>query len=65
MGSFQVQRQPCISVDLLPANILDGSAIGVMGLAFDSVAYTGATPFWQFLAQGGLLATPEMIMSFC
>lgn len=60
MGAFQVQSQPWVLADQVPATVLDGSGSGAMGLAFDSIAYTGATPFWQSLAQGGMLATPEM-----
>ena len=60
MGDFLVPHQEWILVDQSPAGLLEGSAIGIMGLAFDTIAGTEATPFWQLLAQSGLLATPEM-----
>lgn len=31
-----------------------------MGLAFETLASTQATPFWQTLAEGGQLTAPEM-----
>jgi len=60
MGGFQVQDQPWLLVDQTSANFLDGTNAGIMGLAFDTLANTGATPFWQTLATAGQLATPEM-----
>ena len=60
MGGFQIQHQPWLLVDQTSANLLDGTDAGIMGLAFDTIANTGATPFWQTLAQGSQLKTPEM-----
>lgn len=60
MGGFRVQNQPWLLVDQTSASLLDGSNAGIMGLAFDTIANTGATPFWQSLAQGNQLTTPEM-----
>lgn len=31
-----------------------------MGLGFETIAQSRATPFWQSLAQGNFLSTPEM-----
>jgi len=64
MGGFQVQNQPWLLVDQTSASLLDGSNAGIMGLAFDTIANTGAVPFWQTLAQGGQLTTPEMSFWF-
>ena len=60
MGGFRVQNQPWLLVDQTSASLLDGSNAGIMGLAFDTIANTGATPFWQTLAQTNQLSTPEM-----
>ena len=60
MGGFQVERQPWLLVDQTSASLLEGSNAGILGLAFDTIANTGATPFWQTLAQGNQLTTPEM-----
>jgi cathepsin D len=35
-----------------------------MGLGFDSIAQSRATPFWQALAEGNHLTTPEMSFQF-
>ena len=64
MGGFQVQNQPWLLVDQTSASLLDGSNAGIMGLAFDTIANTGATPFWQTLASTNKLTTPEMSFWF-
>lgn len=33
---------------------------GLMGLGWESIAQTGATPFWEALAQSGTWTTQEM-----
>ncbi|KAF9792193.1 aspartic peptidase domain-containing protein [Thelephora terrestris] len=60
MGGFQVTLQPWLLVDQTTSGLLDGTDAGIMGLAYDTIANTGATPFWQTLAAGGKLSTPEM-----
>ena len=64
MGGLKVERQPWLLVDQTTANILVGSGAGIMGLAFDTIANTKATPFWQTLATGNHLASPEMSFWF-
>jgi cathepsin D len=41
-------------------DVLDGSAAGIMGLAFQSLASTEALPFWQALVQNGQFTLPQM-----
>jgi len=60
MGGFQVQRQPWLLAQQTTAGLLDGTDAGIMGLAFDTIANTASTPFWQTLATTGQLTTPEM-----
>ena len=61
MGGFQVLHQPWLLVnEIAPADTLVGTNAGIMGLAFDTIAATESTPFWQALAAGGALSTPEM-----
>jgi len=60
MSGFQVQRQPWLLVDQTTSNLLSGTNAGILGLAFDTIANTGATPFWQTLAQTNQFTTPEM-----
>ena len=64
MGGFQVKLQPWLRVDQITPNLVRGSTSGVLGLAFEALADTGGTPFWQVLADGGLLAAPEMSFWF-
>jgi cathepsin D len=49
-----------VSVDEVTDNLLDGSNSGIMGLAFSSIASTGATPFWETLASSNQFSSPEM-----
>jgi len=64
MGSFRVQNQSWLLVDQVPTQLLDGSCSGSMGLAFNNIGWTGATPFWQTLVESGQLTTPEMSFWF-
>lgn len=64
MGGFRVRNQTWLLVDQVPTQLLDGSCSGSMGLAFDNIGWTGATPFWQTLVDGGQLTTPEMSFWF-
>ena len=64
MGGFQVQLQPWLRIDQITPGLQSGSASGLLGLAFEALSDTGATPFWQTLADSGRLATPEMSFWF-
>lgn len=58
MGNFTVQSQTLLAVDRLTSGLLEGSASGIMGLAFSAIASTRSTPFWQGL--GSQLSASEM-----
>ncbi|KAJ7587108.1 acid protease [Mycena floridula] len=60
MGGFTVTGQTFLAVDQTSSGLLDGSVSGIMGLAFDTISSTRSTPFWQTLAEGNQLTTPEM-----
>ncbi|KAK4054929.1 hypothetical protein OIV83_000853 [Microbotryomycetes sp. JL201] len=45
-------------------NIVDGSISGILGLGFQSIAQSGATPLVQALAQNGSLPSPEIGFAF-
>ena len=64
MGAFRVQKQPWMLIDRIPVDFVRGSTAGILGLAWESLAATGATPFWQTLADSGTLAAPEMSFWF-
>lgn len=60
MGGFTVQQQTFLAVNSLTSQLLSGSASGILGLAFSTIASTQSTPFWQTLANTGQLTSPEM-----
>ncbi|KAF9050163.1 aspartic peptidase domain-containing protein [Panaeolus papilionaceus] len=60
MAGFTIPSQTFLSADRITDGLLDGSVSGIMGLAFDTIASTQSTPFWQTLAQNGQLTDPEM-----
>lgn len=49
-----------VAVDQTTSSLLSGSVSGIMGLAFEQIASTQATPFWQALVSGNQLTSPEM-----
>ncbi|EIN11477.1 acid protease [Punctularia strigosozonata HHB-11173 SS5] len=60
MGGFEVSGQTFLLVDEMTSGLLDGDVSGIMGLAFESIAATEATPFWQTLVNNDQLTNPEM-----
>ncbi|KAG7439608.1 acid protease [Guyanagaster necrorhizus] len=60
MGGFNVTQQIFLAVDQTTSSLLSGSVSGIMGLAFEQIASTQATPFWQALVAGNKLTSPEM-----
>jgi cathepsin D len=60
LGGLTVTKQSWLLVDSTSSNLLSGTNAGIMGLAFQGLANTEATPFWQTLANGNQLSTPEM-----
>ncbi|KAI0319007.1 aspartic peptidase domain-containing protein [Amylostereum chailletii] len=59
-GSFTISNQVFVAVNSISDGLIDGSLAGIMGLAFNSIASSGATPFWQALLQNNQLSSPEM-----
>ncbi|PPR00497.1 hypothetical protein CVT24_005520 [Panaeolus cyanescens] len=60
MGGFTISNQIFVDAAQPSSGLLEGSVSGLMGLAFSTIAKTGATPFWQALADDGQLSSPEM-----
>ncbi|KAK7052115.1 peptidase A1 domain-containing protein [Favolaschia claudopus] len=60
MGSFTVSSQTFLTVEALDQGLIEGSVSGLIGLAFQGLAETASPPFWQALATGNKLSTPEM-----
>jgi cathepsin D len=44
----------------MTSGLVDAPVSGLMGLAFDSLASTQATPFWQAVTNNDQLSAPEM-----
>jgi cathepsin D len=44
----------------VPTNLIVSEISGVLGLAFQGLAKTGGTPFWQSIITSGQTAAPEM-----
>lgn len=55
LAGYTVQSQTFAVVDQLAANTLNSPASGIMGLGFQQLASSDATPFWQVLAEGSTL----------
>lgn len=60
MGGFTINPQQFLVVTSMSDGLLDGDTSGIMGLAFQSLASTGAVPFWQALTTAGQFANPEI-----
>ena len=48
-----------VAVRTVSSGLVDADVSGVMGLAFQGIARSGATPFWQSLIANNLLTNPE------
>ncbi|KAI0065993.1 acid protease [Artomyces pyxidatus] len=59
MGPFTISNQIFVTVDSISSGLIDGELAGIMGLAFDSIAASGATPFWQALVNANQFSSPE------
>ncbi|OCH87875.1 acid protease [Obba rivulosa] len=60
MGGFTVNPQKFLLVEQMTSGLLDGDVSGIMGLAFQALATTQATPFWEALVNNNQFASPEM-----
>ncbi|KAF9067496.1 aspartic peptidase domain-containing protein [Rhodocollybia butyracea] len=60
MGSFSVTSQTFLLATSTSTGLVQNPVSGIMGLAFQSIASTESTPFWQALVNAQSLSTPEM-----
>ncbi|KAF9805833.1 hypothetical protein IEO21_08922 [Rhodonia placenta] len=60
MAGLTIDPQTFLVVDEVSSQLLDGNVTGILGLAFQNLASTGAVPFWQALISDGQLSSPEM-----
>ncbi|KAH9829970.1 aspartic peptidase domain-containing protein [Rhodofomes roseus] len=57
MAGFEVNSQVFATVTEVSSNVLNAPVSGLMGLAWQAIASSGATPFWQALAQSNSTLT--------
>jgi len=62
MAGFSLSNQVFAVCDQISTSLLTNPVSGLLGLAWQSIAASGATPFWQALASGGSWTSP--LMSF-
>ena len=62
MAGFSVSNQEFAAVDQVTSGLLTSPVSGLLGLAWKTIAASGATPFWQTLASSGAWTDP--VMSF-
>ncbi|KAK7060829.1 hypothetical protein VNI00_000562 [Paramarasmius palmivorus] len=60
MAGFSVSNQIFAVCDEISQDLLTTPVSGLMGLAFQTIASSGATPFWEALVQGGAWDSPVM-----
>lgn len=57
MAGFEVDAQVFATVSQVSSNVLSGPVSGLMGLAWQTIASSGAVPFWQALASSNCTLT--------
>ncbi|KAG6861273.1 hypothetical protein C0995_002081 [Termitomyces sp. Mi166 len=60
MAGFSVSNQTFAICDNVSQGLLSNPVSGLLGLAFESIAASGAVPFWQTLAASGAWDSPVM-----
>jgi len=62
MGGFTVENQVFGLVDQMTVDLTTGTVSGILGLAFQVLANSGASPWWQTVQKGSQWDEP--VMSF-
>ncbi|EPQ32240.1 uncharacterized protein PFL1_00437 [Pseudozyma flocculosa PF-1] len=57
LAGYTVFNLTFAQADRIAQDTIESPASGIMGMGFQSLASSGATPFWQVLAQQGVLKT--------
>ncbi|CCM06143.1 uncharacterized protein FIBRA_08393 [Fibroporia radiculosa] len=63
MAGFEVMSQTFAVVDEVSSDVLSAPVSGLMGMAYQQIASSGATPFWESLAESNGTLT-EQLFSF-
>lgn len=60
MAGFSVSNQTFAVCDTVSSGLLSNPVSGLLGLAFKTIASSGATPFWEALVINGAWDSPVM-----
>jgi cathepsin D len=60
MAGLEVVQQTFAVCDGVSSGLLSDPVSGLLGLAWQTIASSGAMPFWQSLASAGKWDTPAM-----
>ncbi|EJU03860.1 acid protease [Dacryopinax primogenitus] len=60
LGGFEVVHQPVGVCDHVSPGLVTNPLSGLMGLGFQPLSVSGATPFWEVLVQSGDWSSPVM-----
>ncbi|PCH35995.1 acid protease [Wolfiporia cocos MD-104 SS10] len=60
MAGFTVDSQTLLLVSDVTSGLLGGNVSGILGLAFEALASTQATPFWEALVNDKQMSSPEI-----
>jgi hypothetical protein len=60
MAGFSVADQVFAVCDQVSSGLLNNPVSGLMGMAWNTIASSGATPFWQTLAASNAWDSPVM-----
>lgn len=60
MAGFSVSNQTFALCDTVSSGLLTNPVSGLLGLAWQAIATSGAMPLWQALASGGVWDQPVM-----
>lgn len=60
MAGFSVASQTFAVCDTVSSGLLTSPVSGLLGLAYQSIASSGALPFWQALVSSGAWDSPIM-----
>lgn len=60
MAGFSVTNQVFAVCDQISSGLLSNPVSGLLGLGFQSIASSKATPFWQTLVSNGAWTDPLM-----
>lgn len=58
MGGYSVASQTFATCSTISSGLINSGVSGIMGLSWQALAYSGATPWWITLAQSSSWSSP-------